>query len=111
MIPLRNMNIGQGQENLMVKLNIIIILSQSKSRIKDHKTPVFNHINQERQGLKEVRHIMHNSALRRQKMYLSLPIINTNREEHLLKAKPPITLSLSHINYSPHGKEDAVINA
>lgn len=111
MIPLLNMNIGLEQENLMVKLNIIIILSLSKSLIKGHKTFVFNHISQERQDLKEVQHIMHNSALRRRKMYLSLPIINTSRKGHLLKAKLPIILNLSPINYSQHGKEDAVINA
>ena len=110
MILLRNMNIGPEQENLMAKLNIIIILSLRKSLINGHKTPVFRHISQERQDLKEVQPIMHNSALRRQKMYLSLQITNTSRKEHLLKAKLPIILSLSLISYSQHGREDAVIN-
>lgn len=98
MIPLRSMNIGPGQGNLMVKLNIIIILNLNKSLIKGHKTPVFSPISQERQDFKGVQHIMHNSALRRQKMYLCLQIINTNREEHPLKEKLPIILSLNLTN-------------
>jgi|688.fasta_scaffold256449_1 hypothetical protein len=104
------MNIDHERLNFTGKPNITIVINLNKFQDKnpDHAQIyilliVIN--------FKALPLIMHNSALRKQKMHMYLKVTRMKEEKFHLQVKLPIILNLYHIQFRLHRRMEGVLEA